>query len=105
VTYVGFGAATRAWQIWLLFAVYGVYYALAEGAERALVVDLVGPGRRGRAFGWFNGLTGALALPASAGFGWVYKRAGAATAFDAGAALAAAAVLLLAVGARRTESA
>src|SRR5947207_7748741 len=50
--YVGFGRATAAWQIWTLFAVYGVYFGMAEGAEKALVADLVPTSARGAAFGW-----------------------------------------------------
>ncbi len=94
-TYLGFGYARAAWQVWPLFVAYGVYYALVEGSERALVADLAGPARRGMAFGWFNAVTGLLALPASLGFGWLYKTRGASTAFVVAAALAAAAVLAL----------
>ena len=101
LTYLGFGLARAEWQIWALFAVYGLYYALSEGSERALVADLAGPGRRGRAFGWFHALTGLLALPASIGFGWIYKEHGAPAAFSVGAACAAAAVVLLALSAPR----
>jgi MFS family permease len=89
--YLGFGWAHAAWQLWPLFAFYGLYYALVEGSERALVADLAPPEARGRAFGWFHALTGGLALPASIGFGFVYHRAGAQVAFSVGAALALAA--------------
>jgi MFS family permease len=93
--YAGFGLANAKWQIWALFVVYGVYYSLVEGSERALVADLAGPGFRGRAFGWFHAITGLVALPASIGFGWIYTTRGAPTAFLAGAALAGGATLLL----------
>ncbi len=95
-TYLGFGVATAAWQLWALFIAYGLYYALVEGSERALVADLAGPGRRGRAFGWFHALTGLVALPASIGFGWLYQQQGALTAFSSAAALALCATALLA---------
>ncbi len=104
-TYFGFGRAGAAWQIWALFLLYGVYYALVDGSEKALVADLAGPGRRGRAFGWFHGVTGLLALPASLGFGLIYKTWGATRAFTVSAALAAASVLVLAALVRPTESA
>jgi MFS family permease len=103
-TYFGFGRAHAAWQIWALFVLYGLYYSLVEGSEKALVADLAGPGRRGRAFGWFNGITGMLALPASLGFGLVYKRWGAPIAFTMAAALAASSVLALVALVRPSDS-
>lgn len=101
--YFGFARATEAWQAWALFGVYGVFFGLTEGAERALMADLVIPERRGTAFGWYNLSIGLGALPASLLFGWVWDRAGAPVAFTMGAslALAAAAGMLLVVP-RRT---
>ena len=96
VTYVAFGLADRPWQIWALFAVYGLYYSLVEGAEKALVADLAGPGRKGRAFGWFHGTVGIMALPASFLFGLIYNQWGALAAFSVSAVLAGVASLLLA---------
>jgi hypothetical protein len=32
--YLGFALAGAVWQVWLLFALYGVYYGMAEGASR-----------------------------------------------------------------------
>jgi MFS family permease len=91
--YVGFALADRAWHAWALFAVYGVYFGLTEGSERALVADLVALERRGTAFGWYNLAIGLGALPASLLFGLVWDRAGPATAFTLGASLALAAAL------------
>ena len=95
LAYLGFGWASRAWQLWPLFALYGLYYALVEGSERALVADLAPAESRGQAFGWFHALTGGLALPASIGFGLIYQRYGAPTAFSIGAGLALAASVSL----------
>lgn len=100
LTYLAFGAATSAWQMWLLFAVYGLYYALVEGTEKALVADLVPPGARGRAFGWFHAVVGLVALPASVGFGALSDHYGAKVAFGVAAGLAAAASLWLWLGVR-----
>lgn len=95
--YLGFGLATSAWHIWALFAVYGVYFGMVEGAEKALVADLVPSDQRGTAFGWYNASTGIAALPASLLFGLVWDWRGPVWAFGMGAVLAiAAAVLLLA---------
>jgi len=86
--YLGFGLATKAWQIWALFIVYGLYYGLTEGAERAMVVDLVPEGERGRAFGWYHLSIGIGAFPASVMFGLIWKFAGAPYAFGFGAIMA-----------------
>ena len=88
LVYLMFGHATDAWQVWVLFAVYGVYFGLTEGVERALVADLVAPSRRGAAFGWYNLAIGLGALPASVIFGTIYDRFGAFAAFTFGAAAA-----------------
>ena len=40
--YLAFAFATAAWQIWALFLLYGVYYALAEPSEKTMVSHLVG---------------------------------------------------------------
>ena len=56
--YAGFALATVVWQAWALFGVYGIYFGLTEGSERALVADLVSASRRGAAFGWYNLATG-----------------------------------------------
>ena len=95
--YFGFARASVAWQAWALFAVYGVFFGLTEGSERALIADLVVLERRGTAFGWYNLAIGLGALPASLMFGFVWDRAGPGTAFVMGASLALAAALGLLV--------
>jgi MFS family permease len=87
--YAGFAFVHQAAPLVALLGVYSLYYSLSEGTERALVADLVPAASRGRAFGWLNGLTGFAALPASAGFGWMWQRYGSRAAFLTGAALAA----------------
>jgi MFS family permease len=93
--YLGFAHATDAWQAWALFGVYGVFFGLTEGAERALMADLVLPERRGTAFGWYNLAIGLGALPASLLFGYVWDHAGARAAFVMGAGFALAAAVAL----------
>ncbi|HKC57741.1 MAG TPA: MFS transporter [Vicinamibacterales bacterium] len=95
LVYFGFAMSTSApvFIAWFLF--YGVYFALAEGAEKALVADLTPAERRGAAFGWYNATTGVGALIASILFGYLYDRFGAPVAFVTGAALAGVAAVLL----------
>jgi len=72
VIYLGFALANTVWQVWLLFALYGVYYGMAEGASKAMVADLVFPEQRGTAYGVYNAAIGLTAFPASliAGLLW-----------------------------------
>jgi MFS family permease len=103
--YFLFGRASQTWHAWALFAVYGVYFGLTEGVEKALVADLVPKDRRGAAFGWYNLAIGIGALPASLLFGALWDRWGSATAFDFGALLAlAAAVGVIFVVPRRSAA-
>jgi len=96
-TYAAWGLTTGvSWMVGL-FLVYGLYHSACEGAERALVADLVPPERRGTAFGWFHLVTGICTLPASVIFGFLWKEFGAPAAFGVSACLAllAAAILFL----------
>ena len=95
--YAGFALATAPWHAWALFLAYGLFFALAEPAERALVADFVPASRRGTAFGWFHLAVGLGMLPASVMFGLVWDAAGPRAAFLLGAALSLAACLGLAL--------
>ncbi|WP_373061570.1 MFS transporter [Gemmatimonas sp.] len=93
--YAGFSLATDPWHAWALFGVYGVVFGLTEGAEKALVADLVAAPRRGTAFGWYQATVGVAALPASIVFGVVWDTYGSPTAFGMGAALAVVAAVVM----------
>jgi MFS family permease len=95
IVYLGFALSTSATSFIAWFLAYGAFFALTEGAEKALVADLTPANRAGTAFGWYNATLGAGALTASVTFGFLYERIGAATAFGTGAALAAVAAVLL----------
>jgi MFS family permease len=103
--YLAFAHASKQWHAWALFAVYGIYFGFTEGAERALVSDIVPAERRGTAFGWFNLAVGLGALPASLIFGEVWDRVGVGAAFTLGASLAlvAAVGIMFVGGSRRAE--
>jgi MFS family permease len=95
LSYLGYGFATNELQIWLLFAIYGLFYGLTEGVEKAFVADMSDASLRGAAFGWYNFAIGAGALPASLIFGLIWQRFGAVAPFLFGAALAGVSALLL----------
>lgn len=99
--YGGFAVADAQWHVWALFAVYGVYFGLTEGVEKALVADLAPSHLRGSAFGLYHLTVGIGAFPASLLFGLLWQRFGPAAAFGSGAALALLAGLLL--GGLRTD--
>lgn len=104
--YLGFAAANTGTQIWLFYGVYGLYYALTEGASRAFVADLVLQEQRGTAYGLFHAGVGLAALPASliAGILWQglggWSGLGPAAPFLFGAVLALLAVFLFVVWVR-----
>src|SRR5262249_33641304 len=79
--YFAFGRAAATWQAWALFGVYGLYFGLTEGTERAFVSDLVPASRRGTAFGWYYLAVGLGALPASLLFGELWDRVSSRVAF------------------------
>lgn len=97
LSYIGFAFASRAWQVWPLFALYGVYYAASEGVGRALIADVVGSEARGRAYGVYNMVIGLAALPAGliAGLLWDHLGPRAPFLFSAVVALFAVALLLI----------
>ncbi len=63
--YLGFALAGRGWQVWVLYAMYGVYYGLAYGTAKAMVADIVPENLRGTAYGTYNAVLGLLDFPAS----------------------------------------
>ena len=65
LVYVGFAFSPRVELIWVLFGVYGVYSALTEGLEKALVADVAPDEHRGAFIGLHATLVGIGLLPAS----------------------------------------
>ena len=95
--YVCFALTTSTLLVWILFLIYGIYFGLCEGAEKALIADLVDPNLRGTAYGLYNFVIGVGALPASLFLGWMWQQFGASTALlvSAGISLAAAGMFLI----------
>ncbi|HEX8068412.1 MAG TPA: MFS transporter [Pyrinomonadaceae bacterium] len=93
--YAGFAFVTTAGAAWALFLVYGVYFGLCEGVEKALVADLVRPEQRGTAFGLYNLAFSSTVWPASLLMGALWLWRGPRAAFILSALLGALAALLL----------
>lgn len=104
--YAGFAFVDNAWSVWVLFLIYGIYFGLVEGAEKALVADLVRPEQRGTAYGLYNLAFGITVFPASLLMGMIWDWKGPSTAFLVNAVMGAtAAILLLIFVQRRVENA
>jgi MFS family permease len=93
--YAGFAFATTGVSMWVLFLIYGIYFGLAEGAEKALVADLVRPEQRGTAYGLYNLALGLTVFPASLLMGIIWDWKGSTTAFLVSASMGTLAALLL----------
>lgn len=103
LAYLGFAFASKAYHIWFLFLIYGYYYGLAEGTERAWVADLVEESKRGTAYGAYHFCIGMAALPASLIMGLIWKAIGVKWAFSFGAALALIAAFLASILMRQPQ--
>ena len=88
LVYLGFALATSLWQVWLLFASYGIYHGLVEGVARAFVADLVPEEKRGTAYGLYHSAVGLALLAASLIAGWLWESVGPASPFFLGAGFA-----------------
>lgn len=95
--YSVFGRAPSTLAIWIMMAVYGLYYALTQPVLKALVVETVGEHVRGRALGVYFFATSVATLAASLITGELWKHYGASIPFYFSAALAAVSAMLLAV--------
>ena len=95
LVYAGFAFVNATWQTWVLFLIYGIYFGLTEGVEKALVADLVPPEKRGTAFGFYNLAFSITVFPASLLFGALWDQFGATTAFLISACISIFAAILL----------
>lgn len=101
LVYLGFALAKDAWQVWLLYVVYGLYFGMAFGTANAMVADLVPENLRGTAYGTYHTVIGLLAFPSSLIAGILWQGVGAwggfgpSAPFFFGGALALLAALLM----------
>lgn len=94
--YAGFGSA-GTWQLWILFAFYGIYIGLTDGVSKALVGDFAPKHAKGTAMGFYYMVTGFATLAASGAMGVIWAKCGFKLAFEFEAALAVLAVLAIPV--------
>jgi len=102
LVYAGFAFVNAPWQTWALFLIYGVFFGMTEGVEKALVADLVPKEKRGTAYGFYNLAFSITVFPASIIFGAIWTTFGAETAFLTSAVISiCAAVFLLTIQTRQ----
>lgn len=92
-----FAMASRPWQFWILFGIYGLYIAATDGVGKAFAIDLIDSSKRATGVGMLGTVTGISTLIAStvAGALWDHFGAGSTFLFGAAGALVAAASLSL----------
>ncbi|MEZ5344880.1 MAG: MFS transporter [Pyrinomonadaceae bacterium] len=95
LVYCGFAFVSNAWQALGLFLAYGVFFGLTEGAEKALVADLVPEEKRGTAYGFYALAFGITVFPASLLFGLLWTEIGSVVAFLVSAFISLCAAFLL----------
>ena len=99
LVYLGLALSNAGWHVWVLYALYGIYYAATDGVGRALVADFVPVERRGAAYGLYNAAIGITVLPASVIAGVLWQGIGSWTGFGASAPFYFGAALALLAGA------
>lgn len=95
LTYFGFAHASTQLHIWLLFGIYGIFFGLTEGVEKAFVADITDCDQRGSAYGMYNFVIGVGAFPSSLIFGLIWQYFGAKIAFIYGAILSLLAAIII----------
>ncbi len=94
VVYFGLALASSKFAVALLFLLYGGYYTLTQGTQRAFAADMADPNQRATQIGAYHTVVGLALLPASIIAGQLFAWNPAAP-FALGAATATGAALLL----------
>lgn len=95
ITSFGLIFVSTLFQIVWFFVLYGVFFAMIDGVQRAYVVDLAPPHIRGTALGTFHTAIGLAALPAGLIAGLLWDKMSPEMTFVFGVLLSATAAILL----------
>jgi MFS family permease len=73
--YIAFGFISRSSShlLWVFWPVYGVYYAMTEGVEKAFVADIAPAHSKATALGFYHTIIGIGLLPASLIAGFLFS--------------------------------
>jgi len=77
VVYIAFGFITPGtrYLLWIFWPVYGIYYAITEGIEKAYTARMAPEHSRGTALGLYSTIVGIGLLPASIIAGFLFSMA------------------------------
>ena len=75
VVYISFGLIDHnsKWTLWIFWPIYGLYYAMTEGVEKAFVAETAPKNSKGTALGLYNTIVGVFLLPASIIAGFLFS--------------------------------
>lgn len=94
ITSLGLVFTSNIHSILLFFVIYGVFYAMIDGVQRAFVVDLAPEDLKATALGTFHTAIGSVALPGGYIAGLLWDRISPEATFIYGLTLAMASILL-----------
>jgi len=97
LTYFMFGKFNSISVFIGLFAMYGLYSALVDGSQKALISDIISKDLRGTGFGIYHAVLGITLLPASLIAGMLYDKVNSSAPFYFGAAMATGAAVLMGI--------
>ena len=84
------------WIVILVFPLFGVYMSIVETGSKAFVSDITGKNKKGKIYGYYYFLVGALSIPESILFAFLYQYYGYAFAFGFATILLAICIVIFA---------
>ena len=97
LTYFMFGKFNSISIFIGLFAMYGMYSALVDGSQKAMISDIVSKDLRGTGYGIYHAVLGVTLLPASLIAGLLYDKVSPGAPFYFGSIMALTASILMIV--------
>ncbi len=95
IVYLGFGLFSEIKIYLMLFVLYGLYSALTDGSQKALISDITEKKIKGTAFGLYHAILGIALLPASIIAGLLYDKVNSAAPFYFGSIMSFIAFILM----------
>lgn len=95
VVYYCFGRFNNIFIYIILFAFYGLYSALTDGSQKALISDIVGKDLKGTGYGIYHAVLGITLLPASLIAGILYDKVSSGAPFFFGSVMSLLATIMM----------
>ena len=103
MTSLGLIFASNLYALLLFFIIYGIFFAMIDGVQRAFVVDLAPERLKATALGTFHTAIGLVALPGGFIAGFLWDRVSPETTFIYGSALAIISIVLFTFVKKNTQ--